>query len=990
MSHAAPTPSAADRNLLFGTLAVQLDFISRDSLVAALKAWALDKTRLLGRILVEQAALTPERLELLDALVAEHLKAHQNDPRQSLAAVSAASSVRQELRRLDDPDLQACLAVLGSGCTASAEAAGSRYRVLRPHAQGALGEVFVALDEELQREVALKAIQPRHANDPSSRSRFLLEAEITGGLEHPGVVPVYGLGQYADGRPFYAMRLLKGNNLKAAIRRFHEEDADGSDPGERAVVLRRLLGRFVDVCNAVAYAHSRGILHRDLKPGNILLGKYGETLIVDWGLARPVGQPKANRPEGEPPLQPRSAGGVAAAEPGAAGGTPAFMSPEQASGRTDLLGPASDIYSLGATLYCLLTGKPPFAGDDDGDVRARVQRGEFPPPRQVRRQVPPALEAIVLKAMALEPEARYRSPRDLADDVDQWLAGEPVTAYHEPLRAHLVRWGRRHPAWVAALALFLVADLIGGVWLKHEWDLRVAEAAERAAQKEQAVQAALEEIGRLVTQGKLAAARAALTGAEEGLVRGVSEDVRERLKQARADLDMVDRLEAVLQLASFTARKFENPEVDGAYAAAFAAYGLPASVPSETAAKQIAGSAIREQLIAALDDWVFVKPRGDAEGCERLIALLRQADPDAWRQQLRDPVMRQDRAALEKLARRPEALAQPAATLVHLGKYLAQAGAGTTAAKVLERAQQLHPDDFWANYSLATCLAQQNPPRLPEAVVYYRIAVALRPQSFFANYVLAQKLLTLRQTAAAATQLRRASPVAERNDPRGLRVTLRLGTTLLSLGRFDEALACYRQLRQVRGAQGPSQQLAELTSEAEKLAAAAKKLPAVLEGKAQPADTAERLLFARLCQYEYQRHFHRAARLFAEAFAAEPQRAAETVHFDRYNAACSAVLASTAQGEDARGLDDPERRRLRQQALDWLRADLAVWGARADGISGPARLEALDHLQHWQADSDFDGVRDAALENLPSEERASWQKLWADLEALVRRFQRAG
>src|SRR5262249_37770478 len=158
------------------------------------------------------------------------------------------------------------------------------------------------------------------------------------------------------------------------------------------------------------------------------------------------------------------------------------------------------------------------------------------------------------------------------------------------------------------------------------------------------------EISRLVTQGKLTAARTALTGAEEGLVRGVSEDVRQRLKQTRADLDMVDRLEEVLLLGSFTPRKFANPEGDGAHAAAFVACGLPAPAPADTVAKRPTGSAIREQLSAARDDWVFVKPRGDAEGRERLLTLLREADPDAWRQQLRDPVMRQDRAALEKLA----------------------------------------------------------------------------------------------------------------------------------------------------------------------------------------------------------------------------------------------------------------------------------------------------------------------------------------------------
>src|SRR5262249_8760269 len=157
-----------------------------------------------------------------------------------------------------------------------------RFRVLRPHARGGLGEVHVAQDEELHREVALKEIQDRHADNPDSRARFMLEAEITGGLEHPGIVPGYGLGTYADGLPYYAKRFIQGDSLKEAIERFYQAEElhpAGRDPGQRALEFRQLLGRFVDVCNAIAYAHSRGILHRDLKPGNIMLGNYGETLV---------------------------------------------------------------------------------------------------------------------------------------------------------------------------------------------------------------------------------------------------------------------------------------------------------------------------------------------------------------------------------------------------------------------------------------------------------------------------------------------------------------------------------------------------------------------------------------------------------------------------------------------------------------------------------------------------------------------------------------
>ncbi len=286
--------------------------------------------------------------------------------------------------------------------------------VLRRHARGGLGEVFVAYDKELHREVALKEIRPDRAGNAASRARFVLEAEITGRLEHPGIVPVYGQGEFGGGRPFYAMRFIQGDSLKEAIARFHEAEGPGRDPGERALALRGLLRRFVDVCNAIAYAHSRGVLHRDLKPGNVMLGKFGETLVVDWGLAKAVGQSECGPGVvAERALRPAAAGGSTPTVAGSAVGTPAYMSPEQAAGALDRLGPRSDIYSLGATLYCLLTGCHPLDGGDGNgeELLRRVRSGEIAPPRQVKREVSPALEAVCRRAMALRPEDRYDSAR---------------------------------------------------------------------------------------------------------------------------------------------------------------------------------------------------------------------------------------------------------------------------------------------------------------------------------------------------------------------------------------------------------------------------------------------------------------------------------------------------------------------------------------------------------------------------------------------------
>lgn len=463
------------RDLLFGLLGLGTGLIDQAELVRAFHVWTRAHDRPMAEILVEQGSLESEQCALLDALVALNLKKHAGDAERSLAALKADRATCERLAESGDPELTASIERLCLSSTeledadpdrtrtysvGSATSGGQRFRVLRAHARGGIGEVMVAFDTELNREVALKQIQEKHASDRTTRARFVREAEITGGLEHPGIVPVYGLGAGPDGRPFYAMRLIKGNSLKEAIAQRTADESLKPDPGSRSLALRKLLRRFLDVCNAIDYAHRRGVLHRDLKPANVVVGKHGETLVVDWGLAKALGKAETDSVTDERVIVPSLAGGLTETLPGSAIGTPAYMSPEQAGGAIESLGLRSDVYSLGAILYAVLTGRAPFERTGVGDVLRAVQAGAFPAPRKLDATIDRALEAICLKAMALKPADRYGSARELGDEVERWMAGEPVAAYRERWTERARRWLKRHRTGVsAAMAAGAVAVL---------------------------------------------------------------------------------------------------------------------------------------------------------------------------------------------------------------------------------------------------------------------------------------------------------------------------------------------------------------------------------------------------------------------------------------------------------------------------------------------------------------------------------------------------
>ncbi len=461
------------------------------------------------------------------------------------------SEVRQRIEELrltaetqmpnpDDPG--ACVTVMepaGNTVDLDTLVIKQTYRKMRFHARGGLGEIYVADDAVLERDVVVKFMRKRHCGKESHNEQFALEAAVTAKLDHPGVVPVYGYGRSADGRPCYAMRFIQGVTLEEKIARLHSPSEplssatkstsrSGSRPdshagsseaatteqpqpapktahgtpysASRSYELHSLLARFVSVCKTLAYAHNRGIVHRDIKPENIMLGKYGDTLVVDWGLAIPVDRDETAKASGEETLMP-STGSNESSSHGPVG-TPAYMSPEQANGLP--VRPSSDIFSLGATLYKLLTGHSAYSGDSVREVLKQARCASYERPRAIIRQIPRPLEAICLKAMAAVPAHRYQTAMELADDIDHWLADEPIVAYRESPSERLARWIRQHrvltQSIVSALFALSVVVMIAAVGqTKAAKTERSAKLAAQAAHRE-SLQLAAQFVARSLTK----------------------------------------------------------------------------------------------------------------------------------------------------------------------------------------------------------------------------------------------------------------------------------------------------------------------------------------------------------------------------------------------------------------------------------------------------------------------------------------------------------
>ncbi|MEZ6066401.1 MAG: serine/threonine-protein kinase [Planctomycetaceae bacterium] len=316
----------------------------------------------------------------------------------------------------------------------------STYSVLRQHASGGLGEVYLAHDSALQREVAIKTLKAICEKFPDRKGRFLREAQLTGQLEHPGIVPVYGLGNSPDGQPLYAMRFIRGESLEDELREYHSA-------GRKSSGLRKLLRHLVSACRTVHYAHTRRVLHCDIKPMNIMVGKFGETFVLDWGEAVVV-NPHTLATEGPVP----AASSIEENTDSPAGGTVPYMPPERVDGSATMLDATSDVYSLGATLYKVLTGRDAFRATSRPQLIDKIRRGDFPHPREVNSHISRSLAEITLKAMAANRDDRYQNAGAMADDLQAWMDDEPISLRRERWAEWAGRMMRRHRA--AAMGIF--------------------------------------------------------------------------------------------------------------------------------------------------------------------------------------------------------------------------------------------------------------------------------------------------------------------------------------------------------------------------------------------------------------------------------------------------------------------------------------------------------------------------------------------------------
>jgi eukaryotic-like serine/threonine-protein kinase len=618
--------------------------------------------------------------------------------------------------------------------------------------RGGMGVVFRARHLRLNRLVALKMVLAGAYAGPQERQRFQQEAEAVARLRHPNVVQIYDVGE-SEGRPYFSMEFLDGGSLARKL-------ASASLPvRESAALVAALAG-------AVQAAHMSGIVHRDLKPANILLTADGIPKISDFGLARQLD------------------GGAVLTRTGTAVGTPSYMAPEQAGGRV-AVGPAVDIYALGAILYESLTGRPPFQGETAAETVQQVITRDPAPPSRYNVKVPGDLEIICMKCLQKEPQSRYTSADALAGDLDCFLRGEAIAARLERRLSRLIRRLRRRPYLTAASVagiLVMIILISGAYWSISERAMeRLQREADQAA-VDRLADEDLREMIRWLKKSDWPEARAAMERAKGRLGDGGPTELRSRLDQGARDLDLAARLEAIRLKSAFSTGSVLGFALSSKeYEEAFREAGLGSVGDSpEVVTGRIDSSNIRNALVAALDDWsVFGE---NAQRKKWVLEVVRATDPDptGWRISARDPNVRDDGVALVRLISTAQVTDQSVSLLLAL--ELSLDASSHEHIPFLKRVQQAYPCDFWINLRLGIVVFERNRPG--EAVGYFQAALAVRPNAAIVRNNLGRALDETGRKEEALEQFRKGVLL----DPASGEVRLNFSLALWRLGRHDEAI----------------------------------------------------------------------------------------------------------------------------------------------------------------------------------------------------------
>jgi serine/threonine-protein kinase len=622
------------------------------------------------------------------------------------------------------------------------------YDVQEVVGRGGMGVVYRAWHRRLNRPVALKMLQVGSSARTKDLQRFLREAEAVAGLRHPNIVQVYDVGD-VNGQPYFTMELVEGSDLAEKIQGVPQ-------PARKAAAL------IATLADAIHVAHQNGIVHRDLKPGNILLTEDGTPKVTDFGLAR--------RLQGD--------GGLTL--DGVAMGTPSYMSPCQARGDISALGPATDVYALGAILYELLTGRPPFRAESASATLQQVLADEPVQPRRLNPRVPRDLQTICLKCLNKEPHQRYASAQALAEDLRRFERGEPIKARPVGPAGRALRWVRRRPALAGALAagVLLASALLVTVLWWHGQRMALESAAVAYAEAD------LGESKRLRDGGEFEASAAVLRRAKDRLREFVPSELRDRLSLAFDYLELVTRLDAIrLSRVVIVKGRQNRAQSDRDYEQEFRAAGL-ATVGDDpaTVAARLAASPVKRELVAALDDWAVCTD--DDRRRTWLMDVARKADPDPWRDRVRDsdPKAWKDRARLAELANTAPLELESLHLLVALGSRLQDDKGDRDAVAFLRRVQRVHPADFYANYMFACALSETRD--AAGAVGHFRAALAVRPDAANAWYGLGLALHDTYRLDDAETALMESVRLA----PTHGWAHWQLGVVLRKLNKPDRAI----------------------------------------------------------------------------------------------------------------------------------------------------------------------------------------------------------